>query len=214
MHPDLIQIEYTFSMAQAAAYKSRADALKTLMGKLPGPQEAPKKEERQMPLPFQGGQEATESQSLPISEGEAPPLLVALQVVIGDAPVSTVAQIYSALVRQGWLPLGSRDPLTYVRHTLSKNKDVFLRETRGRYTLGATNPYKAKPTLLGQYEPEAIEEEEGEEAEATPLSLSNPPEPSRPRHSREEIEMANQIVDQVLSMHRAAMVAPTPEASV
>lgn len=214
MHPDLIQIEYTFSMAQAAAYKSRAEALKTLMGKLT--QESSKKEERQMPLPFHGAQEPMETQ--PMSEEEAPPLLVALQMVIGDAPVSTVAQIYSALVRQSWLPLGSRDPLTYVRHTLSKNKDVFLRETRGRYTLGSANPYKAKPTLLGQYEPEAVEEEgeDIEEAEATPLSVSvaNPPEPSRPKHSREEIKMANQIVDQVLSMHRAAMVAPTPEASV
>ncbi len=186
----LLHIEYQFALAQAEAYRVKAQAIKEL---LEG--DAPRVTEEAQMTPQPEMSSPVEVPSNPLEMDEPPPLLQALQVIIGDAAVTTVDQIYHALRKKEWVPLGSRDPLTYVRHTLSKNKDIFLREHRGRYSLSHENPYKKMPTLV--------------ETKVWPASVEAPAKKPtqtsvKPEYTPEEIQAANEVVDQVLSMHRAA----------
>lgn len=189
----LLQIEYNFALAQAEAYRAKAEAIKALL-EVPPTRVVEGPREEQQPGANHKVKSATSPEVTSVQEG-TPPLIEALQRVIGDASNTTVDQIYHALREKDWVPLGSRDPLTYVRHTLSKNKDLFLREQRGRYTLSAENPYKRIPTSV--------------ESNTKPSSLVQPPVPT-PEYSQEEIDAANAVVEQVLSMHKAATVFTPP----
>ena len=185
----LLQIEYNFALAQAETYRAKAEAIKALLEVPPTRVvEGPREEQPVVPL-------AVTSPEVTNVQDGTPPLIEALQRVIGDASNTTVDQIFHALREKDWVPLGSRDPLTYVRHTLSKNKDLFLREQRGRYTLSAENPYKRIPTSV--------------ESNTKPSSPVQPPVPT-PEYSQEEIDAANAVVEQVLSMHKAATGFPPP----
>lgn len=132
--------------------------------------------------------------SLP-KEGEVPSLLKALQIVIGDADVTTVNQVFDALQRKDWVPIASGDPIAYVRHTLSKNKEVFLRARRGRYTLSAANQYKRIPTF--------ITEEISEELPPTTVKVK-----AKTGYTAEEVAAAERVVDEVLALHAKA-IQPT-----
>lgn len=192
-NPLLLQIEYNFALAQAEAYRAKAEAIKALL-EVPPNRAVEGPREEQQPGDPHTVTSVTSPEVTDVQDG-TPPLIEALQRVIGDASNTTVDQIFHALREKDWVPLGSRDPLTYVRHTLSKNKDLFLREQRGRYTLAAENPYKKIPTSV--------------EPNVRPSSPVQPPV-STPEYSQEEIDAANAVVEQVLSMHKAATGFPPP----
>ena len=67
---------------------------------------------------------------------DVPPLIKAIQVVMGPRHLFNAEQVLQALKARDWLP-NSVDPIGYIRYTLSKNKDIFLRAEgmRGYYHL-------------------------------------------------------------------------------
>lgn len=71
-----------------------------------------------------------------------PSLIKAIQIVMGRKTLNA-DQVHEALKAKTWLP-NSSDPIGYIRYTLSKNKDIFLRVEgkRGHYHLGEANIVK------------------------------------------------------------------------
>lgn len=70
-----------------------------------------------------------------------PSLKEALQIVTRNKQI-TPMEAYKILKAKGWLPT-SKDPLGYIRFTLSDEKNIFMRVEgqRGVYELDPTNPY-------------------------------------------------------------------------
>ena len=50
-------------------------------------------------------------------------------------------EVFERLESKGWLPENSKEPLGYIRYTLSSNKAIFKSRKRGRYHLDPSNPY-------------------------------------------------------------------------
>jgi hypothetical protein len=63
-----------------------------------------------------------------------------LQIVMGSQEL-TAPQLHQKLSERGWLPDNSKDPLNYIRYTLSKNKTIFKSRSRGKYHLDPSNSY-------------------------------------------------------------------------
>jgi hypothetical protein len=77
-----------------------------------------------------------------VANGKPPRLIDAIQIVIGNKYMKA-QQIYDLLKSKKWLPPNSRDPLGYIRFTLSSEGDIFQRKEgeRGIYHLDPSNPY-------------------------------------------------------------------------
>jgi hypothetical protein len=76
-----------------------------------------------------------------VPKGQIPRLIDALQMVIQNKKLKA-EEVHSYLKTKGWLPK-SKDPLGYIRYTLSEKHDIFLRVEgeRGLYYLDPSNPY-------------------------------------------------------------------------
>lgn len=103
--------------------------------------------------------------------GKAPRLIDALQMVIRNRQMRP-KEAYAALQAKGWLPKTSKDPLGYIRFTLSDEKDTFIRVEgqRGLYELDPSNPYysgKPKRAIPDEVE-DPPESHPSPEASATP----------------------------------------------
>jgi hypothetical protein len=88
--------------------------------------------------------------------GQVPRLIDALQIVIRNKQVKAI-DAYNQLKAKGWLPK-SKDPLGYIRFTLSDEKDTFLRVDgqRGVYHLDPANPYYSGKSGQAKH-PKAVE---------------------------------------------------------
>jgi len=200
-----LTIEYDLACALEKAYAHKATQLLELMRKLTGPK-----------VEYRGGGLAEAPSAVPQTE-EAPQrrrrgvsLVDSIQSVIGDSPGATGLEIHGALERLGLLPLGSKDPLGYVRQTLSKESAIFIRipkvqGSKAKYTLSSTNSFKSQPTAIVA----TTEQEEEVPAQEAPPSL--PPPPSAPvvlSTTPEELAKAERVVDTVLEIHRRTFQAP------
>jgi hypothetical protein len=76
-----------------------------------------------------------------VASGKAPRLIDAIQMVMRNKKMKA-QQIYEHLKSKGWLP-NSKDPIGYIRFTLSSEGDIFQRVDgeRGVYHLEPSNPY-------------------------------------------------------------------------
>lgn len=76
-----------------------------------------------------------------LAAGKAPRLIDALQMVIRNKKMGA-KEAHALLKARNWLPK-SKDPLGYIRFTLSDEKDIFHRVEgdRGIYELEPSNPY-------------------------------------------------------------------------
>lgn len=101
------------------------------------------------------------------SRRNIPSLIEAIQMVVGRKTMNA-EEVHTALKAKGWLPASS-DPLGYIRYTLSKNKDIFLRVEgrRGHYFLDQNNPILASKTDRKNGKPEAAEATSEAAVEAT-----------------------------------------------
>lgn len=81
-----------------------------------------------------------------VARGDRPPIRQSMARVMGTK-VMSATDIVEGLTKKNWLP-GAKDPRTYCLYTLSANKDVFERVSRGRYKVkaGVTFDKKAKKT--------------------------------------------------------------------
>lgn len=83
---------------------------------------------------------------------ECPPasLIESCQIVIGSREMTPI-EVYEELKQRKWLPI-SDNPLYYVRYTLSKEKEIFLRDPlkRGVYHLSPDNQFYGTPSPSGQ----------------------------------------------------------------
>jgi len=98
----------------------------------------PKKANKPGPKPKVKAKAATKT-----GTSKKPPRLIdSIQTVMGTSTMTAI-QVHAELKKRHWLP-NSDDPLGYIRYTLSKEKDIFLRieGQRGHYHLGKG---KAKP---------------------------------------------------------------------
>jgi len=104
-----------------------------------------------------------------VASGKAPRIIDAIQIVMRNKDMKA-QQIHELLKAKGWLP-NSRDPMGYIRFTLSSEGDIFQRKEgeRGVYHLDPTNPYytgKFNSTKGGSKPPKP----DTEEPEPTPKS--------------------------------------------
>lgn len=117
--------------------------------------------------------------------GKAPRLIDALQMIIRNKQVRP-KEAYEALKAKNWLPRTSKDPLGYIRFTLSDEKEIFHRVDgqRGVYELDPSNPYyngkfsKRTPTDEVEDPPESSPEELTSKvvaAPSPPVSGESPP---------------------------------------
>jgi hypothetical protein len=212
-----IQIEIAFCLAQATAFHAKAKALESFLKSQgenlptneasdyqPPPKMTPHEVEVfNVGASLEEGMPQTPSMAPPHTprrrrsrqEGDPPPVLEAIQIVIGNASQASVNEVYAALNAKSWLPLGSQDPLNYIRHTLSKNKDIFLRSPslRGTYYLSQTNPHRLNPSSIVKlsFQPEPTVEEPKK------VMTSSPVVP----YTAEEIAIADRVVNEVLELH-------------
>lgn len=109
---------------------------------------------------------------------DVPALVDAIQQVMGNKTMNA-DMVYDALEQRGWLPV-SNDPKGYVRYTLSKNKEIFLRVDgkRGFYHLDLARPNgrarKSEESLTPTAEPEKKDVDRMLEATGIDLKGSNP----------------------------------------
>lgn len=71
----------------------------------------------------------------------APRIIDAIQVVMGKKTMNA-SEIYNALEKLRWIPV-SKDPMNYIRFTLSSEGETFIRspKVRGFYHLSKKNPF-------------------------------------------------------------------------
>lgn len=85
-----------------------------------------------------------------------------IQIVMGDREMSA-PEIHKEIIERGWLPDSSKDPLNYIRYTLSSNKAIFKSQSRGRYRLDPSNPYtqgKHQAPIEGHINPKTTKSKE------------------------------------------------------
>lgn len=84
---------------------------------------------------------ATPAKPVKIAVGKAPRLIDAIQMVMRNKKMKA-QQIHEHLRNKGWLP-NSKDPIGYIRFTLSSEGNIFQRldGERGVYQLDPSNPY-------------------------------------------------------------------------
>jgi hypothetical protein len=87
-----------------------------------------------------------------------PRLEDSIQIVMGSKELSA-PEIHAELKNRHWIP-DSKDPLGYIRYTLSANSAIFLRRegVRGKYHLDSRNPYatgKHKGPIEGHVNPKS-----------------------------------------------------------
>lgn len=104
--------------------------------------------------------------------GKVPRLIDALQMVIRNGQMRPM-EVLEALRAKGWLPKKSKDPLGYIRFTLSDRKDIFIRVEgqRGLYELDPDNPYYS-----GRFSAQSKSSRR-----STPDEVEDPPESSTVR---------------------------------
>ena len=84
---------------------------------------------------------APPTKPIKVPSGKAPRIIDAIQIVMRNKDMKA-QQIHELLKAKGWLP-NSRDPMGYIRFTLSSEGEIFQRKDgeRGVYHLDPTNPY-------------------------------------------------------------------------
>jgi hypothetical protein len=140
---------------------------------------------------------APPTRPIKIASGKPPRIIDAIQIVMRNKDMKA-QQIYELLKAKGWLP-NSRDPMGYIRFTLSSEGEIFQRKDgeRGVYHLDPTNPYytgkfpakgtpkstksvsdepELNPRSLVTVSPSLIQEEE-ETHQDPPRSASEAPPP-------------------------------------
>lgn len=200
INPEEISIEYDLACALEKAYAHKATQLRALMQKLAT---EPKVE-------YRGAEPSAVPEEAPQRRRRGVSLVDSIQSVIGDSSGATGLEIHGALERLGLLPIGSKDPLGYVRQTLSKESTIFIRLPRvpgskAKYTLSSTNSFKTQPTAIVAM----VEAHDEEEAPPQPA----PPPPPAPvpvvlSTTPEELAAAERVVDSVLEIHRRTFQPP------
>lgn len=102
-----------------------------------------------------------------LSSGKVPRIIDALQMVIKNKQIGA-KEAHALLKAKSWLP-NSKDPLGYIRFTLSDESEIFHRVegARGVYELDPSNPhYNGKPKA-------PIKDEAEEESSDTPSASSS-----------------------------------------
>lgn len=121
--------------------------------------------------------------------GKSPRLIDALQMVMRSKQMGA-KEAYALLKARKWLP-NSKDPLSYIRFTLSDENEIFHRVEgkRGVYQLDPSNPY-------------AVGKKKTEETDSTTPPSQPPPSQPPPSVNDSETPMADdsyQVVDAILN---------------
>lgn len=129
--------------------------------------------------------------------GKAPRLIDALQMVIRNRQMRP-KEAHAALQAKGWLPKTSKDPLGYIRFTLSDEKKIFMRVDgqRGLYELDPSNPYYSGKFSI---QPKPSKKSTPDEVEDPPKSSpvkSSPKAAAAPSPPREGSEPPPAITDE------------------
>ena len=145
-----------------------------------------------------------------VAKGMVPRLIDALQLAIRDKRMGAV-DAHAILKAKGWLPK-SKDPLGYIRFTLSDEKNIFIRVEgeKGIYELDPDNPFysgkgvpKQKKGRTVKAAPETTESEDPPKSspKSSPKALAAPPPPpaggSEPPPSMSTAESYG-VVDEIL----------------
>lgn len=85
---------------------------------------------------------APPAKPIKLISGKVPRLIDALQLVMRSKQMGA-KEAYNLLKARKWLPRNSKDPLSYIRFTLSDESEIFHRVEgrRGIYELDPSNPY-------------------------------------------------------------------------
>ena len=115
-----------------------------------------------------------------LAVGKAPRLIDAIQMVMRNKKMKA-QQIHEHLRSKGWLP-NSKDPIGYIRFTLSSEGNIFQRVDgeRGVYHLEPSNPYysgKLGAKSSHKHPSQEIEEEEPKPTSEEILEVAPPEEP-------------------------------------
>jgi len=127
--------------------------------------------------------------------GKVPRLIDALQMVIRSKSIGA-KEAYKLLKARKWLP-NSKDPLSYIRFTLSDESEIFHRveDSRGLYQLDPSNPYY----ILGKGKKS---EAEVDFPKSSLRAVSTPPTPSMSESEPPPAitdDESHQVVDAILS---------------
>jgi hypothetical protein len=100
------------------------------------------------------------------AEVQRPRLEDSIQIVMGGKELSA-PEIHTELKNRHWIP-DSKDPLGYIRYSLSANSAIFLRRegVRGKYHLDPRNPYatgKHKGPIEGHINPKSKSNKKGQD---------------------------------------------------
>ena len=136
-----------------------------------------------------------------LAAGKAPRLIDAIQIVMRNKKMKA-QQIHEHLRAKGWLP-NSKDPIGYIRFTLSSEGDIFQRMDgeRGVYHLDPSNPYysgkqgaklphrRSTPETSEESQTESVEESLEVAPEETQVADSEPPHQISMEESRDIVDM-------------------------
>ncbi len=126
------------------------------------------------------------------SEVTRPRLEDSIQIVMGGKEL-TAPEICAELKSRHWIP-NSKDPLGYIRYSLSANSAIFLRRkgVRGKYHLDPSNPYatgKHKGPIEGHINPKSKKKGKGDSEDTTveqEVVAVAPPPVTNPVHTSPE----------------------------
>lgn len=118
----------------------------------------------------QSKKSAPPTKPVKLAAGKVPRLIDALQMIIRNKRMGA-KEAYALLKAKNWLPK-SKDPLGYIRFTLSDGSDIFHRVEgeRGIYELDSSNPYYSGKSQSVK----ASKEDESEETQEVSETSSKP----------------------------------------
>lgn len=120
--------------------------------------------------------------------GKAPRLIDAIQMVMRNKHMKA-NQVHDLLKARNWLP-NSKDPLGYIRFTLSSEGDIFQRTEgeRGVYHLDEANPYYSGKATPSTSKPTRKKSGAAQVEESSPAS-SRVVVASEPDESEDQVEV-------------------------
>lgn len=136
-----------------------------------------------------------------------------IQIVMNSQEV-TAPYLYEKLNEKGWLP-DSKDPLNYIRYTLSSNKVTFKSEKRGHYHLDPSNPYAIgdhEAPIEGHVNPKVAKAPKAAPAEIAPVveEVVEPPVVIEPPEL-EEVASTPVIQEPVVEPPPVVIETPVPD---
>ena len=105
-----------------------------------------------------------------------------IQIVMGNQEMSAPI-IHEKIKAKDWLP-DSKDPLSYIRYTLSSNKAIFKCKSRGWYHLDPSNPYTVgehEVPIEGHVNPKTTKVTKAKPSAATIKPVVVPPKVEPPK---------------------------------